>query len=242
MVLEPIPRTRVVLEELYSQCTRCLGLAERVAQRDQRRVKLYWRLADENISFSELQQHFADLEKSSEAARNEYIPHLESLWRYCDASHVRKATFFLTFGGEAVADAIVWMGHNPWFANMVATGYAIAARGQVMHVLLLRKLQNELVDAINQLGGDQAEPPTWKPDTGKLIYRGKTVRTVRAIAGRVRPILDAFQSAGWPNRIPAPPGIEDQTLREAIKVLNTRLKDIRFRADGSTGGVIWETR
>jgi hypothetical protein len=242
MVPKPLPTFRVVLEELYSKCTTCLTLAEKVTQRDQRRVKLYWRLADGEISISELRRHFEDLDRAAEATQNEYIPHLESLWPYCEASHVRKARFLLTFGGEAVADAYEWIPRNPYFANMVAVGYAMAARGQVMHVSLLRKLQNELIDAIGQLGADQVEPPLWNPDTGKLIYRGKTVRTVRVIAARVRPILDAFQSARWPNRIAAPSGLNDQTLREAIKVLNNGLKDIRFRADGTSEGVIWETR
>jgi hypothetical protein len=198
-------------------------------------------MADGEISFTEMQRHFRALEDAKESALNEYVPHLESLWPYCDAARVRKAKFFLTFGGEAVADAYAWMSHNPYFANMVATGYALAARGQVMHAHLLRKLQDDLVRAINQLGGDHIERPTWNADTGKLTYRGKTVRTVRALADRIRPILDCFQSSGWPDRIAAPPAIDDdQILRDAIKVLNDRLKDIRFRADGTGAGVIWE--
>jgi hypothetical protein len=184
-----------------------------------------------------------ELEKAREQTLNEYVPHVKSLWQYCDHDSIAKAKYFLTLGGEAVADGYAWMAHNPWFTNLVVAGYVLAARGQLMHVQLLRKLQQELVGKIHGVSPQNSEKPHWDRETGKLIFRGEYVRSVRAIADRLIAILDAFQADCWPARISAPPSIDDdEKLRDAIKVLNRRLKGIKFRADGTGLGIIWEEK
>jgi hypothetical protein len=88
MPAKPIPSSRVVLEELYRQCTLSLEKIERAVQRDLRRVQLSWQVADDEISFDELRKQVSILDDAAESARNEYMPRLESLWPYCDPSLV----------------------------------------------------------------------------------------------------------------------------------------------------------
>jgi hypothetical protein len=247
MAAEPLPQSRIILEELFDTCSKCLSLVERATQRDLRRANLMYRLADGEITYDELQRHGKVLESALENTRNEYKPRIAVLWPYCDRELVAKARFFLTFGGEAVADGNAWTAQNPYFANMSAAGYALAARGQALHILLLRKLRDELVIAINRLAGAEVEKPIWKGDIGKLMFRGKVVRKVRAgkVATRIRPILDEFQAQNWPDRILVSPEWKccPQTLREAIATLNEGIVKpdngfIKFEADGSGHGVI----
>jgi hypothetical protein len=55
-------------------------------------------------------------------------------------------------------------------------------------------------------------------------------------------IIDAFQELDWPERIddPLPNGQNSQRLNETIHSLNERLRFIRFRADGTGCGILWE--
>jgi hypothetical protein len=149
-------------------------------------------MADGEISFPELKRQFIVLEEAAESARNEYVPHLESLWRYCDAAHVRKAKYLLTFGGEAVADAYAWIPHNPCFLTMLVSGFAMAARGQVMHVFLLRQLQNELIHAINHLCGEIPLASIWP----RLISRGNFLRSTAKAMWRSASIWPRLISRG----------------------------------------------
>jgi hypothetical protein len=236
MPASPLPRNSVVLENLYEQCATCLDIAERVVQRDFRRYQLYLRLADGTNTFEEVRKHFERVESTKEEMLDQFIRQIESLWRCCNREQVAKAKYLHTFGAVAVAEGCVWMQQNPWFANMISMGYPMAARGQLMHVDLLRKLKDELVEAINQ----QPAKPTWNRETGKLMFRGQVVRRVRSLAGRIRPILNTFEDAVWVDRVEAPSEYDPQTLRETVAQLNKGLKSIRFWADGSGRGVIWE--
>jgi hypothetical protein len=62
------------------------------------------------------------------------------------------------------------------------------------------------------------------------------------VAKNVVKILDAFQEDGWPKRIddPLQPSKDQQRLHEAIKRLNDNLDILRFRADGTGQGILWE--
>ena len=89
-----------------------------------------------------------------------------------------------------------------------------------------------------------SDVPEWKGDVGELRYGGNIVRRVKSPcnARNIVIILDAFQSAGWPQRIldPLNGGRDSQRLREAIRNLNAKLQQIVFRADGNGNGVIWD--
>jgi hypothetical protein len=80
-----------------------------------------------------------------------------------------------------------------------------------------------------------------------LWYGDKVARTVSSQAKYVRLILDAFEKAGFPTRIPNPlddsdARIKDPTkLHDYLKSMNYKLEFIKFRADG-TGGIIWEKK
>jgi hypothetical protein len=101
---------------------------------------------------------------------------------------------------------------------------------------LLRQLH--LADR-NRLDG-----PVWNADRLELMLRGQVVRRLR-YRGRARNvvrILDTFQELEWPDRIddPLPGGADSERLRDTIKSLNRGLIGLRFRADGTGYGIVWE--
>jgi hypothetical protein len=244
MAVELLPPSRIALDDLFDRCARCLEIAEQVKQRDHRRFSLLCRYADGEISYDEVQRHEKILHEAAEQLRNEYVPQIESLWPFCNRELVAQARFFHSFGAEAAAEGYELVKDSPLFANMVAAGIALAARGQALHIHILRDLRMRLLLAINQLAGIEAAKPVWNAETNKLSFHGKVVREVRAghIAGRIRPILDQFQASDWVERVDAPRNFDPQTVREAVKSLNDGLRVIRFRSDGTGGGVIWEIR
>ncbi len=97
---------------------------------------------------------------------------------------------------------------------------------------------------------DSRQPPSrlpvWNKKTCTLHFAGKVIRKVRGLktASNVVRILNEFQDFDWPERIenPLPPGVSGFRLRETIRTLNRGLKLVRFRADGSGEGIIWERR
>jgi len=86
--------------------------------------------------------------------------------------------------------------------------------------------------------------PSWYKDRGELTFQSKIIKRIRSVsvAKNVVLILDAFQEENWPDRIddPLSPSKEQQRLHEAIKRLNNNLEMIRFRADGTGQGILWE--
>ncbi len=105
------------------------------------------------------------------------------------------------------------------------------------HKWLLREIGESKTSSVRVL-------PSWNRDTGELQFGGQFVRRIarRMLAANIVLILDAFQKQGWPDRIddPLPNGPDKQRLREAVRTLNKRLKVIRFRADGTGCGIVWE--
>jgi hypothetical protein len=127
---------------------------------------------------------------------------------------------------------------------MIAAGFAFATRGQKMYLRVLRTLRAELAHSLESRAEGELSKPSWNPNTGNLTLRGEVVRHVRgvSVAKRLHSILDAFESAGWPERIEAPANYDQQELHDAIRGLNKDLKAIHFRADGTGKGVVWEVR
>jgi len=90
----------------------------------------------------------------------------------------------------------------------------------------------------------QTTRPVWDPERRELRFGGKVVRRVhsRNVARSISGILDDFQEAGWPARIPSKldTTLSFQPLHDAVSRLNKGLAEIRFRVDG--GDIIWTRR
>lgn len=86
--------------------------------------------------------------------------------------------------------------------------------------------------------------PAWNADRLELTLRGQVVRRIRnrGRAHNAVRILDTFQELGWSDRIDDPlrGGADPERLRDTIKSLNRGLTGLRFRADGTGCGVVWE--
>ena len=77
-----------------------------------------------------------------------------------------------------------------------------------------------------------------------MLFKGKLIRRIRSVSvakNAVR-ILDAFEEEGWPVRIddPLSPSKNQQCLHATIRRLNDDLSAIRFHADGTGAGIVWE--
>lgn len=99
---------------------------------------------------------------------------------------------------------------------------------------------------LNPVLASPSERPTWLPAVQELWWRGRVVKCFRHDAHNQTAILDAFQKAGWPDRIDDPlPRVGARKWkarrRETVRCLNRGLTPgtIRFRSDG-VGGVRWE--
>jgi hypothetical protein len=88
------------------------------------------------------------------------------------------------------------------------------------------------------------DTPAWNKDRAELTFRGAVVKRIKSatVAKNVVRVLDAFQEDGWPDRIddPLDPSENTQRLYETLKRLNDNLECLRFRADGTTQGILWE--
>jgi hypothetical protein len=86
--------------------------------------------------------------------------------------------------------------------------------------------------------------PSWNKPRGQLTYADRVIRSIRRLgnARNVVLVFDALQEQNWPDRIddPLPGGQDSQRLHETIRSLNTGLRGIRFRADGTGRGILWE--
>ena len=107
----------------------------------------------------------------------------------------------------------------------------------------------EWADEQKQRAGQLAEQakPQWDKERLRLTYLGKKIKRLRSrtVAENQVAVLDAFQDKGWPGRIgnpiPEKPTIVPQRqMHETIDGLNEGLTGIKFRADGSGEGIVWE--
>ncbi len=106
-------------------------------------------------------------------------------------------------------------------------------------------------DLLEEIGEESktladSEKPVWNRERCELLFRSKVVRRLRGmkVAKNVARILDAFEEEGWPDRIddPLPGGRKPRRLRGAVATLNRGLSAIKFRADGTGEGILWEAR
>lgn len=87
------------------------------------------------------------------------------------------------------------------------------------------------------------DKPKWNAKRGELSFKGSVLITLAARATRMRPILDAFEKAGWEGQVDNPLANhpDDQALGHAVQDLNNRLDlvgGLKFRRDGRHG-VVW---
>lgn len=83
--------------------------------------------------------------------------------------------------------------------------------------------------------------PVWDEEASELSWDGRLVRRYTAPAKNQRDIIEAFARAGWPRRINDP--FENAAkLNKTLADLNAGLtpQTIRFRADGTGEGAIWD--
>jgi hypothetical protein len=107
---------------------------------------------------------------------------------------------------------------------------------------LARRCQKQALGLLEQLRRSQHPPqeaPSWDKEACELRYHGEVVRKLRRTAKKPITVLTAFEEDSWPTRI-ASPLPRNADLREVIRVLNTRLKLLRFEADGSGTGICWK--
>lgn len=89
--------------------------------------------------------------------------------------------------------------------------------------------------------------PQWD-NTTRTLYLGTTlVRQYRVPAENQVVVLEAFERAGWPQRIddPLPERFgtpRKMLLNETVRSLNRSQKLIKFRGDGTGTGILWEPR
>jgi hypothetical protein len=81
----------------------------------------------------------------------------------------------------------------------------------------------------------------------ELCWGGRVIKRLRHIAGNQSAVLVAFEAAEWPRRIDDPlPRLAKRNAKkcriDTIKSLNLGLapETIRFRTDGTGGGICWE--
>jgi hypothetical protein len=84
--------------------------------------------------------------------------------------------------------------------------------------------------------------PRWDCESGKLWYGNIVVREVAMRATTLRPVLGAFQSAGWPTLIADPlkgNWKDAERVHRICKTLNSGLSRIEFGAGGDGESFIW---
>ena len=88
--------------------------------------------------------------------------------------------------------------------------------------------------------------PQWNAATGKLFWENRLVRKLRILKkpSNIQIILNAFEAAGWPERIPNPvrPGLAPPVqVHETLRSLNKNLKAIRFHSQEGAGAIHWSS-
>lgn len=110
--------------------------------------------------------------------------------------------------------------------------------------LLSDRQYHELLAHIGAVDRSSLDRPSWNADRLELSLRGRVIRRIRSRtrgANIVR-VLDVFEELKWPDRIDDPlrRGGDDERLRDTVKSLNRGLSGLRFRADGTGRGILWE--
>jgi hypothetical protein len=82
--------------------------------------------------------------------------------------------------------------------------------------------------------------PRWDADAWQLGYGSRLARERKRGAPMVQKVLDAFDDAGWPDRIPSPFGEDAERLHNTLNRLrgNGKLKHITFESSDG-GDLVW---
>lgn len=92
----------------------------------------------------------------------------------------------------------------------------------------------------------RGDKPRWDADNRILYYGDEVAKVFKRDPTLVGMVLNAFEKAGWPERIKVPLSKEDTEIARkhshAVQSLNRAQNFIRFWADGTLGGVRWERR
>jgi hypothetical protein len=144
---------------------------------------------------------------------------------------------------DATRDGILNLWQLRWAVPLEQAVLDLASRA---HLLASGELQS-LQEALNITAPGTAsnlELPSWDDDRAELWFRGEVIRRIARPTDSTNVILliRAFQEENWGRRIHDPlPGVRDpERLRQTIRSLNARLTAIRFLADGTGNGVLWE--
>ena len=83
--------------------------------------------------------------------------------------------------------------------------------------------------------------PFWDSSRGELRLTEVIIRRVRLLKNpsNIQLILDDFQDAGWPTRIPNPLDKDQHLLHLTVQSLNQGLKAIRFHGQEGGRAVTW---
>jgi hypothetical protein len=92
-----------------------------------------------------------------------------------------------------------------------------------------------------------AAVPYWDQDRGRLTFLGLLVKQFQQQARNQRAVLSAFQEEHWVSRIDSPipscgPLLDRKRFHDTLTGLNKYQVHhlLRFRADGSGEGILWE--
>lgn len=84
--------------------------------------------------------------------------------------------------------------------------------------------------------------PVWDAERGELHWGNDVIRRVRVLRSptNIQQILDAFQAAGWPNRIDNPLSFGQEPLHQTLRSLNRGLETIRFHGQEGAEAITWK--
>ncbi len=135
-----------------------------------------------------------------------------------------------------------------WFAVRKAlTAISPIDRPESEELVALIECEHD--DAVRDLPSDDSRgdqrkdsPPTprWDGVTRTLWLGDKRLHVWKKWAMNQHRLLDEFQAAGWPPRLPSK--LSGERLKDTVGELNDNLEDtpLRFRRDGSGCGVTWQ--
>ncbi|SRR5260221_10666451 len=87
--------------------------------------------------------------------------------------------------------------------------------------------------------------PFWDRENQKLWWNGEVIMEFERAATFEEKLLNAFQDAGWPDRVPNPylrGHRAKQDAHNACRLLSARQSVIRFRTRNSGQQISWELR